>query len=261
MTQRIEPMFTKPRQPGTGLGRVYMPNPGSRQYPLAAAVPRRGAISWKSKTWRMGNGLRYRDQGSSSTCVRYGLLHLLQLTPIIRADAFQLTTKLYAWAQNNDPWPGSEPTYYGTSVDAGLRYLRHFDAINNLPEPPTRTGLIKEYRWAYSMDEVITRLSLPAKEGGGPMVVGTDFYSGMDVYPENGDGYVQRNQWTPSGNVLGGHCYVLDGQTAPTARKPRQILIGNSHDQNFRATMDAEAMEWLLFAQNGEAAAVTETPK
>lgn len=242
------PSDWKPDVPTPGLGRVRMPNPGSRGFDLSKRIRRAAPAAWKSKTWQIGSSrtkgrLNYRNQGSTSQCVRYGNMHILMLEPIVRFDAFQLTEGLYPWAQRNDPWSGEEPTYYGTDVDSGLRYLKN------------ELWVIDRYDWARDMDTVLTRLSLPAKEGGGPILVGTDFYSGMDVDQPSPE---ERAHWEPTGSVLGGHCFVLDGHLAPTAKRSRRILIGNSHLNNFRGWMDADAMEWLLFAQGGEAAAVTE---
>ncbi len=243
MTEPAKPVFPTPR-----FGRVAIPNPGSLDFPLRA-VQRRAALSTETKVWRMGRFQQYQDQGNTSHCVRYGNAHLLLLEPIVRGNALALTKGLYAWAQNNDPWPGSEPTYYGTSADAGLQFLLH------------EAKLIKEYRWALTMDEIITRLTLPAKDGGGPMIVGTDFYTGMDVDLTPSQKPGDRTKWVPEGELMGGHCYVLDAHRAPAAQRVRQIGIGNSHKGNHRAWIDADALEWLIFGQNGECAAVTELPK
>lgn len=242
----------KPIFPQERFGRVYIPNPGSLRYPLREVQgrPRQGVGVWPStKTWRMGRYQKYQDQGQTSHCVRYGSTHILLLEPIVRAHALTLTAGLYQWAQANDPWPGQEPEYFGTSVDAGLQYLLH------------QAKVIKEYRWALTMDDIIKRLSASARDGGGPMIVGTDFYSGMDVEVPSGEEPDSRTKWVPEGEVLGGHCYVLDAFRQRTAHREKQIGIGNSHKGNHRGWMDADAMEWLIFGQNGECAAITELPK
>ena len=239
--RELEP---KPQSPTPGLGRVRLPNPGSLNFPLDESLPRRAlaAPAWKSKRWQFSKGGAFRSQGQTSHCVRFGCTHLLMLTPIIRLEAFEITERLYPWAQANDPWPGAEPTYYGTSVDAGLQYLRKIAKV------------IDEYRWARNMDEVLGRLSVSAKEGGGPMVLGSDWYQNMSEVGEDG-------LWHPTGELWGGHCYLAIGHEAPTAKRGRRIVLGNSHEGNFVGRMDADEFEWLIFAQGGEAAAVTELPK
>jgi hypothetical protein len=245
----------KPTAPTRGFGRVRLPNPGSLNFPLSAALPKRALSSaaWKSKRWQLGKGLHFLDQSaadrpdtSEDTCVKYGNTHILMLTPIIRADALAITTSkndlgvsLYPWAQANDPWPGAEPEYYGTSVDAGLQFLLKVAKV------------ISEYRWARSMDEVLGRLCISAKEGGGPLVGGSDFYS--DMANRNGDGI-----WHPTGEIWGGHCYCTIGYQKATAKKSAMMILGNSHDGNHVGYMPADEYEWLHFAQGGELAAVTE---
>jgi hypothetical protein len=250
---KLSPM--KPTTPQRGLGRVYQPNPGSRNYPISAALPRRAISNLKSKRWQMGTPhhhqaqLKFMDQSapdrdltSESTCVRYGLMHLLMLEPIVRPDAYTLTHNLYPWAQDNDFWPGAEPTYYGTSCDAGLQFLLH------------QIGVISEYRWMGTIDELILRLCLSAKEGGGPAGTGTDFYYGMSA--PNGDGW-----WSPDGDYWGGHCWDVVGYQRATAKKSDYFHTGNSHLGNFEGKIEASALEWLLFQQNGECFAITETPR
>jgi hypothetical protein len=234
--------LAKPTAPQRELGRVYIPNPGARNYALRGVLPRRTARAYQSKRWRMGTGLSFVSQGDTSHCVRYGNTHILMLQPIVRPDAFVLTADLYPWAQRNDPWPGEEPTYYGTSVDAGLQFNLKIAKV------------IESYHWAFSMDDLLLRLSLPAAQGGGPLVVGVDWYTSMDNL--NGTG-----RWEPSGTLRGGHCLTVIGHHAPTAKRSGTIIWGNSHEGNFIGEMEYDAAEWLLFAQNGEAAAVTELPK
>lgn len=241
----------KPTTPQRGFGRVRLPNPGSLNFPLRAALPRSAlaASAWKSKRWQLGKGLHFYDQSaqarpdvSESTCVKYGWTHTMMLTPIIRPDALVLMTGAYQWMQQNDYWPGEEPTYYGTSVDAGAQFLLKVAKV------------ISEYRWARSMDEVLGRLCIPAAQGGGPLTGGADFYSGMSN--GNGDGI-----WHPTGELWGGHCTVTLGYEKGTIKKSAMMIIGNSHDGNHVGKMPIDEYEWLYFAQGGELAAATELAK
>ena len=249
-------LLVKPHLPQPGFGRVAMPNPGSRAYAFSKLVRPRASAMTKSKTWQMPSGLWFRSQGTTSQCVRFAITHALMLLGISRSNAFILTEKLYHWAQENDPWPGSEPTYYGTSVDAGLQFCLHYASILSLR---AHQNLCTSYWWPTNMDQVITRLTLPAAEGGGVLIGGSDFYSGMD-----GDGNFSRtdprNKWEPTGALWGGHATVTFGTLAPTAKRTRKMVIGNSHDGNYVGEMDADAFEWLFFQQNGELAAMIEHP-
>lgn len=249
--QTTEADSLKPEAPTPAFGRVRQPNPGSQAFPLSAALPRSALAprAWKTKRWQMGSGLRFQDQGQTSTCVRYGITHLLQLAPVIRSNAFDLTRDLYQWAQRNDFWPGEEPTYYGTSVDAGLQFCRK------------EIKVISEYRWARSMDEVLGRLCIPASEGGGPLVSGADFYSNQSGRLETKAVTKGAKMWSPDGDYWGGHCTAVVGYVAKTAKRSARLLIGNSHEGNYLGEMEADAFEWLHFASSGELAAITELPR
>ena len=252
---------SKPRVPLNGFGRVRMPNPGSRAFGFAENVKRsRATATYKTKVWQMGRGLWYQSQGQTSECVRYGITHMLMLLGISRANAFKLTEFLYKWAQRNDPWPGEEPSYYGTAVDTGLQFALHYREIMLKEFSITvANNLFDSYYWCRNMDDALTRLTLPASQGGGVLVSGSDFYENMD-----GDGSYNRGDprrlAEPSGDLWGGHCMVVVGTLQPTAKRSRRMIFGNSHHGNYEFEMDADAFEWLMFAQGGELAAPVEHP-
>lgn len=240
----------KPTEPQPDLGRVRMPNPGSFRYPMGEALPRRAmtAAAWKAKRWQLGAGLTWLDQSaanrpdrSDSTCVKYMVTHIMMLTPIVRRDALVLNTGAYEWMQQNDFWPGEEPTYYGTSVDAAMQWGK-------------KIGVIGEYRWPRNMDEALGRLCIPAKEGGGPLGIGIDWYSSFDTPDENG--VVKLG-----GYLRGGHALTAIAHRPPTAKKPRLIGLGNSHDGNHVLWMEDTLFEWIVFSQGGDCVGVTELPK
>lgn len=130
------------------------------------------------------------NQGSTSECVSYSWQHWIEDGPVIqdvifgRKSPMYNTNKFYKECQKRDPWPGD--SYDGTSIRAGAKILKDL-------------GIISEYRWANSIDDVVnTVLTL------GPMVVGTKWYSGM--YNPNSKGII-----TVSGRQNGGHAYLIDG--------------------------------------------------
>jgi hypothetical protein len=108
---------------------------------------------------------------------------------------------------------------------------------------------------------VRARLTAPAKDGGGPLGLGTDFYSGMGNLDNQPATLGEPATWTPDGNYWGGHCYVARGWKKATAKRSARILLGNSHLGNEEAEMEEGAFEWLVFQQAGEAFAITELPK
>jgi hypothetical protein len=229
--------------PARALGRIYAPDPRDQRFPLKDVMPRSAlrAAAWKTTQWMLARGSTYGDQGPTSTCVRYGCTHLLLLSPIVRKTAFTLTEQLYTWAQDNDEWPGN--AYDGTSVRAGLQFLRKV------------AGLITEFRWATSMDDVRGWLTRPKGEGGGPLVVGTDWWTGMDNL---GNAPALTNWWAPEGSYRGGHCWVIRSFIKATAKREAYYGTANSHRGNHAGKIKESHLEYLLFQANGEAAAVLE---
>lgn len=254
-------------EPQPGFGRLPAPNPGSQRYQLRAALPRAAFVgaARRSKTWQFGTGTKsivgpfgpahssgrgWQSQSTTSTCVRFGITHLHLLEPTVRPDAWDLTRDLYPWSQRHDPWDGEEPTYFGTSCDAGLQYCRH------------EIKTVVEYRWLDGMETVRARLTAPARDGGGPLGVGSDFYSGMgNISGQVPATLAEPAIWTPDGNYWGGHCYVARGWKKATAKRSARVLLGNSHLGNFEAEMEESAFEWLVFQQAGECFAITELPR
>lgn len=179
---------------GHGLGRLFSED--ARDLPLrpllAARAPAEGELVrppyryWNDNTW-------WGDQGRTSQCVAYGWLHWLSDGPLtkpgivgslINPDFLLTPVRLYKEAQLIDEWPGT--AYDGTSVRAGAKVLH-------------RLGLITEYRFGHTLSELIDALL-----GVGPVVVGTNWYTGMEE--PNSEGRVNL-----SGSNEGGHCWEANG--------------------------------------------------
>ena len=212
--------------------RRYQPDPrdaGYRVRSLGIALPKP-----VNKSWTTGPIL---DQGNTSECVRYGITQLLQTRNIQRKHALDLTRDLYPWAQAND---GIPLPHDGTTVRAGLQYARK------------TLGVVASFHAIYSMDELLAWLST-----SGPVVVGTEWLTGMDV--PDAKGYAE-----PTGRSRGGHCHLLTRLAYPVTQARRFIEDTNSWSEawglggKFRMTLDA--WEYLIFGLNGEAWAVQETP-
>lgn len=196
-----------------GFGRLPAADPRDKEYPVKKLLlqrpgkPPRPYRNWNADGW-------WGDQGSTSHCVGYAWTAWYFDGPIVHKQktltlAEQLGNRgigvkgetiaemIYRKAQQVDEWPGEG--YAGTSVRAGAKVLQ-------------ATGAIKEYRWATTLQEVVdTLLQL------GPMVVGTDWMSGM-MQPDS-SGLVKA-----TGSALGGHAYILDGVNRTT----RLLRIKNS---------------------------------
>lgn len=160
----------------------------SRNFPIRGVV--RSAVKRKNKLWKVGPIL---DQGQEGACVGFGWTAEALASPI-RVDLSRIKTRapkepnkfaqyVYAFAKTIDEFEGVD--YDGTSVLAGAKSMQTF-------------RLLKEYRWAFSIDEVID--GIIAK---GPVVLGIPWYDGMYEAP--------NGILTVSGKVVGGHCILAVG--------------------------------------------------
>ena len=106
---------------------------------------------------------------------------------------------VYETAKTLDPWEGE--SYDGTSVLAGAK------AVQKL-----HPGKITEYRWAFSLQDVLRTLSYY-----GPVVIGIPWYEGMFEPDQNG-------LIAPTGWQVGGHAILVNGINV----KKGQVRLHNS---------------------------------
>ena len=151
-------------------------DPRSKSFPIRSELKPRPLRSW---TW---GGAPHLDQGVEGACVGHGWAHEVAARPrpypITSADAFAI----YRRAQQIDEWEGE--SYEGTSVLAGAKAV-------------TERGWLKEYRWAFSLDDALMVLAYK-----GPLVIGVNWYSDMGEADEKG--YLHA-----SGVMTGGHCVLV----------------------------------------------------
>lgn len=160
------------------LDRVPQEDPRNASFPIRELV---GAPVLREKRWRLRERL---DQGQEGACVGFGWAHELAALPYRIRQSNDSARAIYKRAQQLDEWPGEN--YSGTSVLAGAK------AVQEL-------GHLKEYRWAFSADDVLATLS-----AHGPVVIGVNWYRGMF----NTD---RANYLNVTGPVIGGHCVALRG--------------------------------------------------
>lgn len=135
----------------------------------------------RSYTWRLPLVL---DQGPDGACVGFSCSHSLAARPKASKELidYNYAMDVYHTAQRSDEWEGE--AYEGTSVLAGMKTLKE-------------RGAIKEYRWAFTVPEILVAVS---RHGGG--VLGTWWYSGMMEVDENGFLRVE-------GDRVGGHAIFV----------------------------------------------------
>lgn len=155
------------------------------------------------------------DQESEGACVGFAFAHWLESSPIRQ---FMNPFGIYRMAQHLDEWHGTN--YEGTSVRAGAKLLQSL-------------GFISEYRWAANVDDIVqTILEI------GPMVVGTEFYEGMD-----------SENMIDEGKLLGGHAYLLDGVDVTKKKLRVKNSWGRGWMRRGRSSISFSVMDRLLRRQ------------
>jgi hypothetical protein len=196
----------------------------------------------KSKFWPLF--ARPLDQGNTSSCVGHAWSHFLRMAKIRNLSGPE-AMMIYAKAQAIDPWPGEEPWFQGTSTEAGAQVLRDL-------------GYIERFVWPDN-DEQMIRFLLTE----GPVVVGSNWWSGMDDV--DAAGYM----WA-SGQLRGGHCYVIDywnrvkdeGSVLNSWGYGTWGMINpESGFRTGRAKIKRAVLRDLVFNQAGEACGATELRK
>jgi hypothetical protein len=180
------------------LDRLVHFDEASRDYPIAAVVPDdiRSKL-WPSKVWL--------DQRREGACVLFSLHGEVAASPVPYSvgfpgpdDAsFELIRQRYWEVQRRDPWeggsyPGATPVYEGTSVLTGAGYMKEL-------------GFYDEYRWAFSIEDIMRALSHE-----GPGVAGIPWLDSM--FEPRPSGLLDC-----SGSTAGGHAILTRG----VALRPR----------------------------------------
>lgn len=217
------------------LGRWPFPDPRDHDYPLMAAPvaveSQVAQIPYEQlPTYKYHYVPRILDQNGYSRCVGYSWKTVLLAGPVIRRTSIT-PDDIYWWAQDNDPWPGREPTYYGTTVRDGARACVHF-------------GEGTEYRWAFSVEEMVRWLAL------GPLAIGIDWYEGMSRPDRNN--FIQI-----VGEHQGGHQITVNGYNRVQRKFRLPNTWGYDYGENGKVWMTFETMAELLDA-DGEACSLTE---
>lgn len=170
-------------------------DPRSLDYPVRPLLA--PSASRHYRLWETGPVL---DQGAEGACVGHGWADEATALPVAinfsrqnfgtddkghpwPKDPQGFAFALYRWAQRHDEFAGEN--YDGTSVLAGAKGMKAL-------------GMVTEYRWATSVDDVIdTIVQL------GPVVLGMDWLNGMYDAP--------GGELHATGAKVGGHCILAVG--------------------------------------------------
>lgn len=199
-----------PEQPveGRALGRHLHHDDRSRDFPAYEIVlgmayagdvePRPRHRSWYRRTvWDQNTPAPWNGYRAESSCTTQAVGGVLVTSPFTAQLNREQKLKLYdpsfrynayRLAQEHDPWPGSEPQYYGSSGVAACKALQ---VLGIVPEG-------WKYRWAFGGDEAHAILPYTS------LSVGTWWYEGFDRPDRNG-------RVKKTGQKRGGHQWqILD---------------------------------------------------
>lgn len=187
--------------------------------------PRITSRFWDDNGW-------WGNQGNTPQCVGYAWAHWLEDGPVGQSGIAPIIQPkiIYEQAQKLDEWPGEN--YQGTSVRGGVKALQI-------------AGKVRSYYWGFDLNSLINAVLYY-----GPVVVGTYWYYNM-FFP-NQKGFI-----TPTGRIMGGHAYVING--VDTNRQYLRIKNswGRGWGINGSAYMSLTDMSKLI-RQNGEVCIATE---
>lgn len=179
------------RDKHVGLG--WKPGRGTnpQAYRAAAVLPKRISPDIRRRRWN-ANGW-WGDQGSTSQCVIYSWLHAIHDGPVTPKHPVKssyvkpivLPDTLYQEGQGIDGTPIGD-VESGLTCEAGARVMRNH-------------GLIGEYRWAETVDEIVKWLLTV-----GPVLRGSNWY--WDDFEPSPSGLL-----TLTGGIAGGHQTKGDG--------------------------------------------------
>jgi len=213
------------------LGRLPEFDTKSLEFPIRELMTAAQVRTPRSKTWNMRQRL---NQGSQPKCVGYSIAQEVGGQPYYNNVTDFLADLIYQEAQKIDYWPGEG--YAGTSVLAGMTIAK-------------KLGLYKEFRWALPGDPLLDTVLAVGYQG--PVVCGTDWYSGMSN-PVNGLA-------TVSGSHEGGHAYVLGAVNVPGKYFTIFNTWGDGYGVGGNARLSFADLEKLIYANGEIALPVTRT--
>lgn len=224
-----------------GLGRIPDPNVQDHLFLMRRKLGFVPAVEMPTaKTWAIdGHSI---DQGNTGTCVGHAWRNFLRAKPIMTEkggpsawDIYRNAVVLDVWSDNDQEAKlpdGDRGFASGTSVRAGAQALQ---VMRRLPS----------YMWAFNLVDTVNWVLTQ-----GPVVLGTNWYSGMDFPDEYGFCRV-------FGTFEGGHAYLLRGVNTKTKIATLENSWGDSWGQNGAFYMSFADLERLIL-EEGEACTAVE---
>lgn len=231
------------------LGRLPAPDSRDLNHLLRSARPQPFAVPVEKlpKTKHFQRGIVL-DQGQTSTCVEFSLEAKLRGAPVkVGQSRLPARFSVYDEAILTDEFTGNDADTrreYGTSVRAGCKAL-------------VAKGLISEYKWLFSVDEILQWIL----GGHGGLVLGIDWYSGMNTPTE--EGIIRMTGTHQGGHAI--YCYGADREKELLALQQSWGTEWGGWDQRGQrinpgcARLPFNDLKRLLDG-NGEAVAIMEVP-
>jgi hypothetical protein len=228
------------------LGRIHAHDPRDRQFEISTRPELLLPPEAPLPNFLMHLPPPVMDQGNTSSCVAHAFTAKMlgQPTPWYpspstgRKAARMIPLPpidYYNLIQRYDEWPGTEPSYFGTSVRAAFRVALYL-------------GMITGY---HSISSVNLMLRWLGSRKGSGVVMGTDWKSGMwDPDPEGYLGY--------DGQIVGGHAWFIYGFSMRRQAFRMQNSWGSGWGQKGRAWVRFATMERML-ADEADCYAAPET--
>lgn len=208
-----------------GLGRLPSSDERDRSFMIKKSLTTRTSRYWNAEGW-------WGNQKSESSCVGFSWAHWIEDGPVVHGGIAPIVdpTFIYNEAQLVDEWEGN--SYDGTSVRAGAKVLQGL-------------GRITEYQWAFDVSTLINAILTKS-----PVVVGTDWFEEM-FYPN------EKYLIKVSGELVGGHAYVLNGVSTKTKLFRIKNSWGRDWGNRGHAYISFADME-MLIDRDGEICIGTE---
>lgn len=195
---------------------------------------------------------RWYDQGQEGACVGFACSWMMTILNGPRYAA----RWLYQQAQLIDPWAETPPGE-GTDVRSAFNMLQnvgHRRMWGPLTQPTILAHGIAAYRWATSVDELRTAISMKI-----PGAVGVNWYANFDKpVLVNSEWWIGRTEAQPVltdlGSIRGGHAVAYRG----ASDKRQAILFANNWGPRYPDVwMPYEVVERLR-REDGEIGVVTD---
>ena len=202
----------------TNSGFFFSTDPRNKYFVFSTLSTTRPPIS-KKNWWDDG---WWGDQRNTPHCGAYSWLHVLEDGPVVqdaiadRSVPMISPDKFYKECKKVDGLPKNS---HGTTILAGAQVAKQL-------------GLISEYRWAETVEDVIDALLI-----FGPVIAGTHWYEGMN-----------EPSMKLTGRMEGGHAYVINGVDTDTKMFRVKNSYGKKWGDNGHGFLSFASLEKLLRA-------------